>query len=197
MLDPVPEADDSIADMLFSKHAGLAEVVVKPRSKLVGLPMSPGSLTGSGQLVVVAIQRNGEDVGRANMNDDAGSVGATLQAGDHLLLQGTWQALNRLASDPDILLVDSPDAVRRQAVPLGLRFHDDAGDPGSNGAGAGDRRSARSGGRADRGHGRDCHWYSHRTTGLPRDRLEHRGSGGFDDPPFDRHVPDRYCGADG
>ena len=119
LLDPVPEADDSVADMLFSKHAGLAEVVVKPRSKLVGLPMSPGSLTGSGQLVVVAIQRNGEDVGRANMNDDAGSVGATLQAGDHLLLQGTWQALNRLASDPDILLVDSPDAVRRQAVPLG------------------------------------------------------------------------------
>ena len=119
LLDPVPETNDSIADMLFSKHAGLAEVVVKPRSKLVGLPMSPGSLTESGQLVVVAIQRNGEDVGRANLNDDAGSVGATLQAGDHLLLQGTWPALNRLATDPDILLVDSPDAVRRQAVPLG------------------------------------------------------------------------------
>ncbi|MGL4295405.1 MAG: SLC13 family permease, partial [Aestuariivirga sp.] len=119
LLDPVPEADDSVADMLFSKHAGLAEVVVKPRSKLVGLPMTPGSLTESGQFVVVAIQRNGEDVGRASMNDDAGTVGTTLQAGDHLLLQGTWQALNRLASDPDVLLVDSPEAVRRQAVPLG------------------------------------------------------------------------------
>ncbi|MGL6183466.1 MAG: SLC13 family permease, partial [Aestuariivirga sp.] len=119
LLDPVPEADDSVADMLFSKHAGLAEVVVKPRSKLVGIPMSPGSLTESGQFVVVAIQRNGEDVGRASMNDDAGTVGTTLQAGDHLLLQGTWQALNRLASDRNVLLVDSPDAVRRQAVPLG------------------------------------------------------------------------------
>ncbi len=29
LLDPVPETDDSIADMLFSKHAGLAEVVVQ------------------------------------------------------------------------------------------------------------------------------------------------------------------------
>ena len=118
-LDALPEDEGSVADMLFNRHSGLAEVVVKPRSKLVGTVMSPGSLTESGQLVVVAIQRNGEDLGGAGAEEVAGPAGVTLQAGDHLLLQGTWRALERIASDPDVLAVDSPDQVRRQAVPLG------------------------------------------------------------------------------
>ena len=119
LLDALPEEKGSIADMLFNRHSGLAEVVVKPRSKLVGTVMSPGSLTESGQLVVVAIQRNGEDLGAAGDEEVTGPAGVTLQAGDHLLLQGTWRALDRIASDPDVLAVDSPDQVRRQAVPLG------------------------------------------------------------------------------
>jgi di/tricarboxylate transporter len=118
-LEPMPDADGSVADMLFNRHSGLAEVVVKPRSKLVGTVLSPGSLTESGQFVVVAIQRNGEDLGGAGKEEAARAAGVTLQAGDHLLLQGTWRALERIASDPDVLAVDSPDQVRRQAVPLG------------------------------------------------------------------------------
>ena len=141
-LDVMPDAEGSIADMLFNRHSGLAEVVVKPRSKLIGTVMSPGTLTESGQFVVVAVQRNGQDLGGAGMGDVAGSAGVTLQAGDHLLLQGTWRALDRIASDPDVLAVDSPDAVRRQAVPLGPGSTIDAGDPGSDGAGAGDRHPA-------------------------------------------------------
>ena len=118
-LDLLPDADGSVADMLFNSQSGLAEVVVKPRSKLVGTQMSPGTLTESGQFVVVAIQRNGQEVGGAGMGEEARSIGVTLQPGDHLLLQGTWRALDRIASDPDVLAVDSPDQVRRQAVPLG------------------------------------------------------------------------------
>ncbi len=118
-LEVIPEAEGSIADMLFNRHSGLAEVVVKPRSKLIGTVTSPGTLTESGQFVVVAVQRNGQDLGGAGMGDVAGSAGVTLQAGDHLLLQGTWRALDRIAGDPDVMAVDSPDAVRRQAVPLG------------------------------------------------------------------------------
>jgi di/tricarboxylate transporter len=36
-----------------------------------------------------------------------------------LLLQGTWKALDKHLDDPDVLVVDSPDLVRRQAVPMG------------------------------------------------------------------------------
>jgi di/tricarboxylate transporter len=118
-LEAMPEAQGTIADMLFNRHSGLAEVVVKPRSKLAGTVMSPGMLTESGQLVVVAIQRNGEQQGFAGAEEVAGPAGVTLQPGDHLLLQGTWQALDRIANDPDVMAVDSPDQVRRQAVPLG------------------------------------------------------------------------------
>jgi di/tricarboxylate transporter len=119
LLDAMPDDEGSVADMLFNRHSGLAEVVVKPRSKLIGTVMSPGTLTESGQLVVVAVQRNGADLGGAGMEDADRSADLALRAGDHLLLQGTWRALQRLASDPDVLAVDSPDAVRRQAVPLG------------------------------------------------------------------------------
>jgi di/tricarboxylate transporter len=42
-----------------------------------------------------------------------------LAAGDSLLLQGTWKALDEHLDDPDVLVVDSPEVVRRQAVPMG------------------------------------------------------------------------------
>jgi di/tricarboxylate transporter len=118
-LEETPEGDGSIADVLFNRQSGLAEVVVKPRSDLVGKVVSPGSVKADGQVVVVAIQRNGVDIGGAGMSEIAGSAGVELQPGDHLLLQGTWRALDRLSSGPDVLAVDSPDSVRRQAVPLG------------------------------------------------------------------------------
>jgi di/tricarboxylate transporter len=35
------------------------------------------------------------------------------------LLQGTWKALDEHLADPDVLVVDSPELVRRQAVPMG------------------------------------------------------------------------------
>jgi di/tricarboxylate transporter len=118
-LSAAPQGEGSVADMLFTRQSGLAEVVVKPRSAFVGKVMSPGALTGDGQLVVVAIQRNGVDVGGAGMSEVVGTAGVELQPGDHLLLQGTWQALDRIAASADVLVVDSPEVVRRQAVPLG------------------------------------------------------------------------------
>lgn len=36
-----------------------------------------------------------------------------------MLLQGTWKALDVHLDDPDVLVVSSPELVRRQAVPMG------------------------------------------------------------------------------
>ena len=96
---------------LFSRHRGVAEVVVTPRSGLIGERAYTGMVTDSGDLVVLAIQRNGEDLGPRE---------TALGAGDTLLLQGTWGALDEHLPDPDVLVVDSPDLVRRQVAPLGL-----------------------------------------------------------------------------
>ena len=94
---------------LVSRRSGLAEVVIPPRSALVGQTVFPGMVTESGDLVVLAVQRKGEDL-----------PGETeLAAGDTLLMQGTWGALEYHLDDPELLVVDRPDLVRRQAVPLG------------------------------------------------------------------------------
>jgi di/tricarboxylate transporter len=69
-------------------------------------------ITDSGELVVLAVQRHGEDLGASPV---------ALKAGDSLLLQGTWAALDLHTRDPHVLLVDAPDAIRRQTVPLGAK----------------------------------------------------------------------------
>ena len=106
------------AAKLFNRNSGLAEVVVKPRSNLIGQTLLPGMATQSGQFVVVAVQRHGADVGPSHATEDDAPA-LPLQAGDHLLIQGDWEALDTITSDPDVLVVDRPDEVRRQAVPLG------------------------------------------------------------------------------
>ena len=96
-------------DRVLTRTSGLAEVVVPPRSPLVGDVAFPGMVTDSGELVVVAVQRNEEELWGETV----------LAVGDTLLLQGTWSALERNLDDPGVLVVDDPELVRRQAVPLG------------------------------------------------------------------------------
>lgn len=103
------DAEGGATDILFNKTSGLAEIVIPPRSALVGQKMFPGMVTPSGDLVVLAVQRRGEDL----------EVNSTLEAGDTMLLQGTWSALDKRLADPQVLVVNSPDLVRRQAVPMG------------------------------------------------------------------------------
>ena len=104
------ELDDPPSGALYDRRAGVAEVIVPPRSGIVGDTVFPGMVTDSGDLVVLAVQRNGEDVG-------AGET--VLAPGDTLLLQGSWDALSTHLDDPDVLVVDSPQEVRRQALPFG------------------------------------------------------------------------------
>jgi di/tricarboxylate transporter len=100
-----------VADTLFNRASGLAEVIIPPRSALVGESVFPGMVTSSGDLIILAVQRRGEDQGPNEIK---------LAVGDTLLLQGTWKALDEHLGFPEVLVVDSPEVVRRQALPLGL-----------------------------------------------------------------------------
>ena len=83
-------------------------------------------VTESGDLVVLAVQRNGEEL-----------AGETLLAvGDTLLLQGTWGALDEHLDDPEVLVVDAPAA---RAAPGGAA-----------------RAGREAGARRPRGDGRSC-----------------------------------------
>jgi di/tricarboxylate transporter len=104
------DAAGDVAETLFNRASGLAEVVIPPRSAMVGQVVFPGMITPSGDLIILAVQRRGEDQGPSE---------STLAVGDTLLLQGTWKALDKHLDDPDVLVVDSPELVRRQAIPMG------------------------------------------------------------------------------
>lgn len=65
---------------LPTRDSAVAEVVIPPRSELVGARFFPGMVTSSGDFVVLAVQRKGQD-----------REGDTeLAVGDTILLQGTW-----------------------------------------------------------------------------------------------------------
>jgi len=97
-------------DPLISGELGVAELVIPPRSAAIGMPVFPGMVASNGDLVILAVQRQGEDIGPAETH---------LVAGDTLLVQGTWDALEANNDDADVLVVDSPDIIRRQTVPMG------------------------------------------------------------------------------
>jgi di/tricarboxylate transporter len=103
--------ESGVEEILFNRASGLAEVVIPPRSKWAGEMVFPGMTTKAGDIVVLAIQRGGNPVGPGAHR---------LGAGDTLLLQGSWKALDEQLADPSVLVVDSPTLVRKQAVPLGL-----------------------------------------------------------------------------
>jgi di/tricarboxylate transporter len=94
---------------MLGPATGVTEVLVAPRSPLIGERLCPGMTTPSGDLVVLAARRGEEHLKGREF---------TVQAGDALLLQGTWDDLTRRTGEPGVLVVDPPERVRR-AVPLG------------------------------------------------------------------------------
>lgn len=98
------------AGRLVDREMGVAEVVVPPRSPLVGETVFPGMRRAS-DLVILAVQRRGRDTGLDPVE---------LAPGDSLLVYGTWSSLASLVDDRTVLVVDSPELMRRQ-VPLGVK----------------------------------------------------------------------------
>ncbi|GAA3031621.1 SLC13 family permease [Microbacterium dextranolyticum] len=103
--------------VLFSAREGVAEVLVAPRSRLIGRTISAGMTTRDEDLVVLAVHRGADD--GPNASRGTGVTGSlTLQAGDAMLVRGPWAALTRYAQSPDVIAVTPPQALQR-AVPLG------------------------------------------------------------------------------
>ena len=103
-------ARHEVPEQLFTRTSGVAEVVIPPRSPLIGQRCFPGMVTDSGDLLVLAIQREGAEA-------EPGEV--VLAQGDTLLLEGAWDALDQHLDD-EVLVVDAPETVRRQVVALGV-----------------------------------------------------------------------------
>lgn len=100
-----------LGSSMLSRRSGIAEVVVPPRSRLIGQTLFPG-MVRQGQLVVLAIRRVGKDVGLRPV---------VIAEGDAVLYYGQWRSVDSLAASGDVLVVNSPETVRRQVVPLGRK----------------------------------------------------------------------------
>ena len=109
-VDRVRSAEDVQADLL-TPRSGSAEIVIPPRSPLLDEQMRTSQVIGGG-LVVLAINREGRDLG-------PGPV--ALHVGDTMLVEGPWPLLDEADRRHDLLVVDSPELLRRQAVPLSQR----------------------------------------------------------------------------
>ena len=99
-------------DTSITRNDGVTEIVIPPRSPFVGDHVFPGMMTDSGDLVVKAVQRSGRSM-----------TSADLQAGDVLVLRGTWEALEARVAHPGIVAVDEPSRLRRFVVELGPRSY--------------------------------------------------------------------------
>jgi di/tricarboxylate transporter len=97
---------------LFTPDTGVTEVVVPPRSAVIGSSVFPGMVTDSGTMVVLAVQRHGETLG---------PQATKLAAGDSLLLEGSWDAFAAHLDDPALLVVDDPELLRRHVAPMGAQ----------------------------------------------------------------------------
>ena len=53
------DAAASVEDTLFNRSSGLAEVMIPPRSAMIGQTVFPGMVTESGDLIIIAVQRAG------------------------------------------------------------------------------------------------------------------------------------------
>lgn len=104
------EDEKPVTAGLISRDFGVMEVVIAPRSESVGQRVYPGMVIGDGRIVILAVQRHGVEIGAHE---------TTLYAGDSLLLQGRWEHLDEYAARNLVVVIDSPDAIRRQAAPLG------------------------------------------------------------------------------
>jgi di/tricarboxylate transporter len=102
--------DAPVTAGMISRDFGVMEVVIAPRSSSVGETVYPGKVIADGNIVVLAVQRHGETIH---------SYETILNAGDSLLLQGRWEHLDEYAARNIVIVIDSPDAIRRQAAPLG------------------------------------------------------------------------------
>ena len=67
-------------------------------------------VTESGDLVVLAVQRQGEELGPARSRSRPATRSCS---------RAPWDAIEAHAGDQRVLAVDPPELVRRQAVPLG------------------------------------------------------------------------------
>ncbi|MEP4770369.1 MAG: SLC13 family permease [Roseibium sp.] len=114
MLAAVPEVNEiAIGDRhpaAIREQVGLAELLIAPRSRLIGRTIKEESFRKNLGLSVVGILRNGKPI-------HDGYQDAPLELGDILLVGGGWHQIDRLQRDPNSFIVLTLPAELQQIAP--------------------------------------------------------------------------------
>ena len=91
---------NNFSESLSASRSGVAEVVIPPGSQLIGKSARDVWMRKTYGLAMVGLHRNGETM---REGDDIRNL--PLQAGDTLVVHTTWDALARLESNRDFVVV--------------------------------------------------------------------------------------------
>ena len=102
--------DENIPALLLNSEAGLAEIIIAPRSEYAGQTLEKSRFSEKNKLQVVSIRRNGKVLPDRK---------SPIRFGDSLLVRGTWAAVEKLRSEErNFVVVGNPEIMARQVVEL-------------------------------------------------------------------------------
>jgi len=111
-IQPLDSAGDHPEGDLLSREIGLAEILIAPRSALVGKTLIEAHFAEKYRVRVLGISRRGKPL------EDVPLTSIKLAFGDALLVRGTWQAIAIMENEMrNFVVVGSPAAMAR---PTGL-----------------------------------------------------------------------------
>jgi di/tricarboxylate transporter len=90
----------TFAEALSSTKAGIAEVVIPPRSKLIGKSARDVWMRKTYGIAMVGLHRDGE-----TMHEGEDIRNMPLHSGDTLVVHTTWETLMRLENDPNFVVI--------------------------------------------------------------------------------------------
>ena len=112
---------ETFAESLSASKAGIAEVVIRPGSQLIGKSARDVWMRKTYGIAMIALHR-----GSQTLREDDGIRNLPLQAGDALVVHTTWEALSHLKTDRNFVVItsDYPHEVSRphKVVPALLFF---------------------------------------------------------------------------
>lgn len=109
----VDASEQDMTRLLMSDVVGVVEVLLTPRSEYIGSTLVTSQLASKFNIQVISLKRGSQVLPRQT---------TTLEFGDQLLVQGTWEAIEQLQSESrNFVVVGSPEAMTRQVVNLGWR----------------------------------------------------------------------------
>ncbi len=109
-MDSQNPINENIPALLLNSEAGLAEIIIAPRSEYAGQTLEESRFSEKNKLQVVSIRRNGRVLPDRK---------SRIRFGDSLLVRGTWAAVEKIRGEErNFVVVGNPEIMARQVVEL-------------------------------------------------------------------------------